>query len=116
MTSCHLIKTSPLTSQFKNEVFGLDTQDGMIDLQTVPCRRLHFIGLKLVIPPSYLDALKSHPALSFKASIDNVSDIHQPLQKLVADQIGYANRIHTFRRSTGICHSRNQSQSHWITS
>ncbi|ESU07141.1 hypothetical protein FGSG_01786 [Fusarium graminearum PH-1] len=57
--------------KFKNEVFGLDTQDGMIDLQTVPCRRLHFIGLKLVIPPSYLDALKSHPALSFKASIDN---------------------------------------------
>ncbi|CAF3475596.1 unnamed protein product [Fusarium graminearum] len=41
--------------KFKNEVFGLDTQD----------------GLKLVIPPSYLDALKSHPALSFKASIDN---------------------------------------------
>ncbi|EKJ68359.1 hypothetical protein FPSE_11367 [Fusarium pseudograminearum CS3096] len=41
--------------KFKNEVFGLDTQD----------------GLKLVIPPSYLDTLKSHPALSFKASIDN---------------------------------------------
>ncbi|OBS27872.1 hypothetical protein FPOA_01814 [Fusarium poae] len=41
--------------KFKNQVFGLDTQD----------------GLKLVIPPSYLDTLKSHPALSFKASIDN---------------------------------------------
>ncbi|KAF5535806.1 ent-kaurene oxidase [Fusarium mexicanum] len=42
-------------AKFKNEVFGLDTQD----------------GVKLVIPPSFLDELKSHPALSFKASIDN---------------------------------------------
>ncbi|KAJ4251857.1 hypothetical protein NW762_011154 [Fusarium torreyae] len=42
-------------TKFKNEVFGLDTQD----------------GIKVVIPPSFLDALKSHPALSFKASIDN---------------------------------------------
>ncbi|KLP22404.1 cytochrome P450 monooxygenase [Fusarium fujikuroi] len=41
--------------KFKNEVFGLDTQD----------------GVKLVIPPSFLDELKSHPALSFKVSIDN---------------------------------------------
>lgn len=31
-----------------------------------------FAGVKVVIPPSFLDALKSHPALSFKASIDNV--------------------------------------------
>lgn len=29
-------------------------------------------GVKLVIPPSFLDELKSHPALSFKVSIDNV--------------------------------------------
>ncbi|KAF5542361.1 ent-kaurene oxidase [Fusarium phyllophilum] len=43
-------------TKFKNEVFGLDTQD----------------GVKLVIPPSFLDELKSHPALSFKVSIDNV--------------------------------------------
>ncbi|RGP74498.1 hypothetical protein FLONG3_6057 [Fusarium longipes] len=42
-------------TKFKNEVFGLDTQD----------------GVKLVIPPTFLDTLKSHPALSFKASIDN---------------------------------------------
>ncbi|KAF5975587.1 ent-kaurene oxidase [Fusarium coicis] len=42
-------------ARFKNEVFGLDTQDGM----------------KLVIPPRFLDELKSHPALSFKVSIDN---------------------------------------------
>ncbi|KAF5018608.1 hypothetical protein F66182_9400 [Fusarium sp. NRRL 66182] len=42
-------------AKFKNEVFGIDTQD----------------GIKVVIPPSFLDALKSHPALSFKASIDN---------------------------------------------
>ncbi|RBQ72049.1 hypothetical protein FVER14953_09850 [Fusarium verticillioides] len=42
-------------AKFKNEVFGLDTQD----------------GVKLVIPPSFLDELKSHPALSFKVSIDN---------------------------------------------
>ncbi|KAI1064835.1 hypothetical protein LB507_001227 [Fusarium sp. FIESC RH6] len=42
-------------AKFKNEVFGLDTQD----------------GVKLVIPPGFLDTLKSHPALSFKASIDN---------------------------------------------
>ncbi|KAM0236630.1 hypothetical protein ACHAP5_009316 [Fusarium lateritium] len=42
-------------AKFKNEVFGIDTQD----------------GVKVVIPPSFLDALKSHPALSFKASIDN---------------------------------------------
>ncbi|EMT64829.1 Ent-kaurene oxidase [Fusarium odoratissimum] len=44
-------------AKFKNEVFGLDTQDGK--------------GVKLVIPPSFLDELKSHPALSFKVSIDN---------------------------------------------
>ncbi|KNB10833.1 hypothetical protein FOXG_10952 [Fusarium oxysporum f. sp. lycopersici 4287] len=42
-------------AKFKNEVFGLDTQD----------------GVKLVIPPNFLDELKSHPALSFKVSIDN---------------------------------------------
>ncbi|CZR35743.1 uncharacterized protein FPRO_00134 [Fusarium proliferatum ET1] len=42
-------------ARFKNEVFGLDTQD----------------GVKLVIPPRFLDELKSHPALSFKVSIDN---------------------------------------------
>ncbi|KAF4497399.1 Ent-kaurene oxidase [Fusarium agapanthi] len=41
--------------KFKSEVFGLDTQD----------------GVKLVIPPRFLDELKSHPALSFKISIDN---------------------------------------------
>ncbi|KAF4333880.1 ent-kaurene oxidase [Fusarium beomiforme] len=37
------------------KVFGLDTQD----------------GVKIVIPPRFLDELKSHPALSFKVSIDN---------------------------------------------
>lgn len=29
-------------------------------------------GVKVIVPPRLLDELKSHPALSFKASIDNV--------------------------------------------
>ncbi|KKK26012.1 hypothetical protein AOCH_000445 [Aspergillus ochraceoroseus] len=46
---------------FPNQVFGIDTKD----------------GTKVVIPLSFLDNLKSHPHLSFKACIDNVS-IDQP--------------------------------------
>ncbi|CAG9975612.1 unnamed protein product [Clonostachys byssicola] len=42
-------------AQFKDEVYGINTQD----------------GVKVVIPPSFLNDLKSHPSLSFKASIDN---------------------------------------------
>ncbi|KAF6813110.1 cytochrome p450 [Colletotrichum sojae] len=41
--------------KFKNRPFGIDTMD----------------GVKLVLPLECLDELKSHPALSFKASIDN---------------------------------------------
>ncbi|KAE9580590.1 Cytochrome P450 monooxygenase ATR2 [Colletotrichum fructicola] len=41
--------------RFKNKPYGLETMD----------------GTKIVLPLQYLDELKSHPALSFKASIDN---------------------------------------------
>ncbi|KAF7555461.1 hypothetical protein G7Z17_g2137 [Cylindrodendrum hubeiense] len=41
--------------KYPDEVYGIDTRD----------------GVKLVIPPRFLDDLKSHPSLSFKASIDN---------------------------------------------
>ncbi|KKK25998.1 hypothetical protein AOCH_000455 [Aspergillus ochraceoroseus] len=42
-------------TKYGNQVWGIDTHD----------------GVKAVIPPQFINDLKSHPALSFKASIDN---------------------------------------------
>ncbi|KAF7519302.1 hypothetical protein G7054_g13136 [Neopestalotiopsis clavispora] len=41
--------------EFPDQAFSIDTNDGP----------------KIVIPPKFIDELKSHPALSFKLSIDN---------------------------------------------
>ncbi|KAF5669306.1 cytochrome P450 monooxygenase [Fusarium denticulatum] len=81
-------------AKFKNEVFGLDTQD----------------GVKLVIPPSFLDELKSHPALSFKVSIDNVrlhfasillmfTDSTRTCKLSQSDRVAF--RLHTTAASNG---------------
>jgi hypothetical protein len=40
-----------------------------------------------VIPLGFLDTLKSHPALSFKASIDNVGEGDKPLEAFQADHL-----------------------------
>ncbi|KKK25809.1 hypothetical protein AOCH_002420 [Aspergillus ochraceoroseus] len=42
-------------TQYSDQIFGMNTND----------------GVKLVLPTRFLDELKSHPHLSFKASIDN---------------------------------------------
>ncbi|EXJ66476.1 uncharacterized protein A1O5_10628 [Cladophialophora psammophila CBS 110553] len=42
-------------TQYPDQIWGLDTND----------------GLKVVLPPRFLDELKSHPDLSFKVSIDS---------------------------------------------